>query len=53
MSYKKWLIGAIAECQECDFYDSNYITAQKAASNHHKKTKHKVDIELAYAGKYD
>ena len=52
MAFKKWLIGAMAHCQECDFNDENFNTAQKAASKHHKKTGHNVHIETVYSGEY-
>ena len=52
MAYKKWLIGAMAHCQECEWNDEHYETAQKAAAKHFKDTGHEVHIETVYAGEH-
>ena len=52
MSYRKWLVHAIANCQECDWEELDYKTAQKLARKHHLKTGHEVHIETGYAGTY-
>jgi len=52
MSYSRWIVHAIACCQECDWEDSQYETALKTARKHHIKTGHEVHTEIGYAGEY-
>ena len=48
MSFEKWLLGAMANCEECDFLDEDFTTAQKAGRKHFNITGHEVTIELVY-----
>lgn len=45
---KKSLVHAVAECQECDFYDGYFLTACSSGRKHAIKTGHKVTIETGY-----
>jgi len=50
---RKVLIGAIADCQDCDFRSEDYNVAQKEARNHFLKTGHRTTVELTYCQTYE
>jgi hypothetical protein len=50
--HRKFLVHAIAYCQNCDWYNEQYTTARELARRHHKKTGHEVDVELTYTLTY-
>ena len=52
MSVKKWLVHGIADCTNCDWSEQDYMTVQKKAAKHAKKTGHKVTADLGYAVEY-
>ena len=45
---RKGLIHGIADCLECDWKCGDYLTVQKSAALHHRKTGHRVSMELGY-----
>lgn len=45
-------IHVMADCEECEYFDDNYQTAQKGASYHHRKTGHTVHVEVGYMKRY-
>lgn len=47
------IIHAVAECEDCDFVDGYFLTAQKSGRNHAIKTGHTVCIETGYAITYN
>lgn len=47
------VIGAKAECEDCDWKTESYKNAQAIAARHAKYHKHKVNIEVVNAGTYD
>ena len=49
----KYLIHAIAQCQDCDWSEEDYKVAQKRAREHAKKTGHTVDLETGYWQQYN
>jgi len=49
---KKWLVHAILECVDCHKEWQDYLTAQKCASNHARKTGHTVKGDLGYSVEY-
>lgn len=53
MSYDKWLVHAIMDCLDCDWYCDEFLTAQSEASKHAKDTGHKIHGELGYAVRYN
>jgi len=53
MKVKKWLVHAIADCGDCDFYESDYQLAQTKARKHHMKTGHKITVETGYCQIYE
>ena len=50
---KQNLIHAIAKCQECNWEEEDYLTAQKEARKHAKKTGHEVILEEGYFKVYN
>lgn len=52
MLKKKGLIHAIAECKDCNGRWEWFLTAQKLAAAHAKKTGHRVILELGYFVEY-
>jgi hypothetical protein len=48
-AHKKSLIHAFAECNVCGKTWQNYLTAQKNAAAHARKTGHRVVVELGYS----
>ena len=50
---KKRLISALARCQDCDWEDEDYNTAQKEARRHAMQTGHMVVIETVYSQVYN
>ena len=51
-SYKKGLIHAIADCTVCGKHWEDYMTAQKLAAAHARRTGHKVIVDLGYVVEY-
>ena len=49
---RKALIHAIADCTVCGKHWEDYLTAQKKAATHAKRTGHKVIIDLGYVAEY-
>ncbi len=49
----KFLIGAMAHCQDCDWEEEGYMIAQKEARKHAVKTGHTVHIETVYSQTYN
>ena len=49
---RKSLIHAVADCTVCGKHWEDYLTAQKRASEHARKTGHKVIIDLGYVCEY-
>lgn len=52
ITIRKGLVQVIADCKTCGAHWENYLTAQKLAAAHVRKTGHKVILELAYAAEY-
>lgn len=50
---KKGLIGALAHCEDCDWEDEDYKTAQHLARIHAWKTGHTVHVETVYSQTYN
>jgi len=42
------LVHAIANCEECS-WTCGYLNSLLLAGKHHKKTKHRVHVELGYS----
>ena len=53
MIVKMGIIHVIANCRDCAWESSDYLTAQHSAAEHAKKRKHVVLVEIAKAGTYD
>ena len=51
-NHKKELFHAIADCTVCGKRWENYLTAQKHAAEHARKTGHKVIVDLGYLVEY-
>lgn len=53
----KWkrpgLVHVIANCQDCNFEASDFITAVQRAREHARKTGHEVSVETTYAQLYN
>jgi predicted Zn-ribbon and HTH transcriptional regulator len=49
---EKWIIGAVAKCNNCGFEEENYKLAQRKGRNHHLKTGHEVVVEITYCQEY-
>jgi hypothetical protein len=49
---RKGLVHAIADCTVCGKHWENYLTAQKNAAQHTRKTGHKVIVDLGYSVDY-
>jgi len=49
---KKSIVHAILECRTCGWKTESYLTAQRQAANHVKKTGHKVEGDLGYYVEY-
>jgi hypothetical protein len=45
---RKALIHGIADCLQCDWKCGDYLTVQRLAAQHHRKTGHRVSMELGY-----
>jgi len=52
MTVKKGLVHGIAECQTCDWFCEDYLTVQRKAAEHSKKTGHTVKADLGYVVEY-
>ena len=39
------IIHCIANCQQCDWQEQDYLTAPRKAAAHHRKTQHSVLVE--------
>jgi len=50
---RKWLIGAVAYCNDCDWEEEDYKTAQKEARKHALRTGHTVGVETTYYQEYN
>jgi len=50
---EKCLIGALASCDDCDWEEEDYRTAQKDARKHALKTGHTVGVETTYYQVYN
>ena len=50
--YKKSLIHFVADCKVCGERWEDYLTGQKQASEHARKTGHKVIADLGYVVEY-
>ena len=53
MKIKMGIVHVIAECRDCSWRNTNYLTAQGLAAKHAKEKKHIVSVEVAEAGTYD
>lgn len=53
MKSRKGIISVIGNCNDCGMVFDDYITAQRKAYNHAKKTGHEVAIEVAKAIRYN
>lgn len=49
---EKWIVHAIAKCEDCDFTDEYYLTAVDNGRKHNKNTGHKVTVEVGFVYKY-
>ena len=45
---RKSLVHGIASCRNCGWECTNYLTVQRSARRHTKKTGHNVAMELGY-----
>ena len=45
---RKALIHGVAHCMVCDWLCEDYLTVQRKARQHTRKTGHRVSMELAY-----
>lgn len=52
MSLDKSLIHFVADCMVCGKHWEDYLTGQKLAAEHARKTGHKVSAEEGYAVTY-
>lgn len=52
MSHTKSLIGFISNCRQCDWVCECYLTGQRKASEHARKTGHVVEAEQTYSVEY-
>jgi len=50
--HRKSLIHVIADCTVCGKHWENYLTAQKLAAAHARRTGHRVIAELGYVIEY-
>ena len=50
---RKCLTGAIASCYDCDWTEQDYLTAQRDARKHARKTGHTVNVETTYSQTYN
>lgn len=50
---RQWLVHSIADCQDCDWEETDYRTAIQKGRYHAKKTGHTVSIETGYAQIYN
>ena len=50
---EKWLISAMADCDDCDWQEEDYRTVQKDARQHAIKTGHTVHVETTYSQTYN
>ena len=48
----RWLVHAVASCENCAFEESDYKKAQRKGREHFKKTGHKVTVETGYCQIY-
>lgn len=46
------MIHAVANCNDCQWQDYSYHTAQRKGREHAKKTGHEVTIEVGYYIRY-
>jgi len=53
MKKKTWVIGGIAECQDCDWTYDHYKNAQAVAANHAKHHDHFVRVETTLCSYYN
>ena len=52
MLTRKALIHAIADCTVCGKHWEDYMTVQKNAAAHAKRTGHRVIVDLGYVAEY-
>lgn len=52
MKYRSWTIHAIIECAECKWSSQDFMTAQKEAAKHARKTGHFVSGEIGKCVEY-
>jgi len=50
---RKHLVHFIAHCTDCSWETGDFITGQKAASDHARNKGHKVSAESGYAVEYN
>ena len=48
----KSLIGFIAHCEQCEWGDEDYLSAQRRARDHVRRTGHTVQAEATYSVRY-
>jgi len=53
MKKRLGVVHVIAECQDCDWSTQDYIRGRAMASQHAKRHKHKVRVEVGMNGFYD
>jgi hypothetical protein len=49
---RKALVHGIAICKDCNWSCENYLTVQKNAAEHVRKTGHRVNADLGYFVEY-
>lgn len=53
MTASRGLVHGIAECKKCSWRCEDYLTVQKLAAHHARKTGHKVIVDLGYVVEYN
>jgi len=53
MKKKTWRVGAIAECQDCDWTYDRYANAQALGAKHAKHHNHFVRVETTLVSYYN
>lgn len=48
-----FLTHSIASCNDCDWEDDHWETAQKSAGQHHRQTGHEISLEAGYSKIYE
>lgn len=52
MTFRKYIVHFIAECKDCNWHTEDFITGQKAASEHARKHGHFVIAETGHYCEY-